>query len=136
MTRPRIAPFSLLVITWLALSASVCVAADEPVDSEKGYYAVSYTSDVEPIEINRIHAWTLHVETVDGIPVEDADISVGGGMPAHNHGLPTKPRVTENLGDGLYRVEGLRFHMGGDWQVTFTIESGGNVDTVTFDLAL
>lgn len=136
MTSTRIAPLSALAITCFALSASVCFAADAPLDSEKGYYAVSYTSDVDPIEINRIHAWTLHVETVNGLPVEDAEITVDGGMPAHNHGLPTKPRVTENLGDGNYRVEGLRFHMGGAWQVTFTIEAGGNVDTVSFDLAL
>jgi hypothetical protein len=136
MTSPRIATFSLLAISLFALPVSLCAAAEEPVDSDKGYYAVSYTSDVDPIEINRIHAWTLHVETVNGNPVEDAEISVDGGMPAHNHGLPTKPRVTENLGDGNYRVEGLRFHMGGAWQLTFTIDSGGNVDTVTFDLAL
>lgn len=136
MTSRKIAPLSVLAIGCCALSVSAGVAADEPVDSDKGYYMVSYTSDVDPIEINRIHAWTLHVATVDGIPVEDAEISVDGGMPAHNHGLPTKPRVTENLGDGLYRVEGLRFHMGGAWEVTFTIESGGNVDTASFDLAL
>jgi len=136
MARTSITPVSRLAIICFALSVSVNVAADEPVDSDKGYYAVYYTSDVDPIEINRIHAWTLHVETVNGIPVEDAEISVDGGMPAHNHGLPTQPRVTENLGDGDYRVEGLRFHMGGAWQVTFTIESGGEADTVTFDLAL
>ena len=119
------------------LFAGVTLADGETVlDSEKGFYTVSYTSDVEPIEINRMHAWTLHVAAPDGTPVEDAEITVDGGMPAHDHGLPTKRRVTENLGDGNYRVEGLRFQMGGAWQVSFTIASAGNVDSVTFDLNL
>lgn len=126
----------LALLAGLAL-AGVAVADGETVlDSEKGFYTVSYSSDVDPIEINRMHAWTLHVVAPDGTPVEDAEITVGGGMPAHNHGLPTQPRVTENLGDGNYRVEGLRFHMGGAWQVSFTIASAGDVDTVTFDLDL
>ena len=34
-------------------------------------------------------------------------------MPEHNHGFPTAPRVTENLGEGDYLLEGMRFNMGG-----------------------
>ena len=57
-------------------------------------------------------------------------------MPEHNHGMPTQPQVTQNLGGGDYRVEGVQFQMGGWWTITFDIDAGGVQDTVTFNLQL
>lgn len=99
-------------------------------------FRVSYASRLEPIAINRIHSWILHLETAGGEPVVDADISIGGGMPAHDHGLPTAPRVTRNLGGGNYLVEGLRFHMNGDWEVELRITADDTTDTVVIPLSL
>jgi hypothetical protein len=99
-------------------------------------YRVSFQSYLEPIEINQIHSWRLHVETSDGQIVDDAVILVDGGMPDHGHGLPTQPEVTENLGDGNYLVEGLKFQMGGWWEVMFEISSEGQTDSITFNLIL
>ena len=99
-------------------------------------FRVSYTSQLEPIVINRIHGWVLHVETRGGEPVDDAGIAVDGGMPEHDHGLPTAPEVTRNLGGGDYLVEGLRFHMNGYWELEFTITAGGETDTVVVPLTL
>lgn len=104
--------------------------------SEAGLFRAAIKSEVDPIPLNEIHAWTLHVETDDGKPVNDAVITVDGGMPAHGHGLPTEPRVTANLGNGDYRVEGLKFHMQGEWVVTFVITAGDNEDTVTVEFGL
>ena len=103
--------------------------------TENGVFKVSYSSD-ENIVINKMHTWTLHVETVDGQPVENAVITVDGGMPQHGHGLPTAPQVTEYLGNGDYLVEGLKFQMGGWWEVRFNITAGDVTDTITFNLAL
>ncbi len=104
--------------------------------SDQGLFTVRYASELDPVSINEVHAWTLHVETADGQPVDDAVITVDGGMPEHNHGMPTQPEVTENLGDGNYRVEGMKFQMPGWWTITFTIESAGQEDAVTFNLDL
>ena len=104
--------------------------------SEAGLFRVAIKSEVDPIPLNEIHAWTLHVETDDGKPVNDAEIAGDGGMPAHGHGLPTEPRVAANLGNGDYRVEGLKFHMQGEWVVTFAITAGDNEDTVTIEFGL
>jgi hypothetical protein len=104
--------------------------------SDNGFYQVSFTSELDPLAINQMHSWILHVETADGEPVEDAVITVDGGMPQHGHGLPTQPQVTENLGGGDYRVEGLRFQMGGWWEVSFAIDAAANPDSVTFNLVL
>jgi hypothetical protein len=104
--------------------------------SERGAYRVSYTSQAAPVPINRMHAWTLRVETRDGQPVTDAVMKVDGDMPGHGHGLPTKPQVTQHLGNGEYRVEGLKFQMGGWWVMEFTVDAGGLKDVAKFNLKL
>jgi hypothetical protein len=71
-----------------------------------------------------------------GRPIEDATITIDGGMPEHGHGLPTRPRMTRALTAGAYEVEGVRFNMGGWWEFKLTITSARGTDTVTFNLAL
>ena len=105
-------------------------------ESTRGLFAVSYESELQPIEINRIHNWLLRIESTGGDPVRGAHIEVTGGMPLHNHGLPTRPRVTQELGDGNYRLEGMRFHMAGDWEITIDIDVDGKTDTVIVTLHL
>jgi hypothetical protein len=120
---------------WFGIRTPV-ESVESGVLSENGMYRASYTSEVVPLPVNQIHIWTLHVETADGEPVENATITVDGGMPAHGHGLPTVPQITDYLGDGNYRVEGMKFNMPGAWVITFTIEMDGQEDTVTFDADL
>ncbi|MDH3350592.1 MAG: FixH family protein [Gammaproteobacteria bacterium] len=128
---------SLLLVLTVPMMWSGKSSADAAGEwvSARGIYEVSFESSLVPIEINRIHSWTLHV-TAQGQAVTDAVLSVVGGMPAHDHGLPTRPRVTEELGDGDYRLEGMRFHMRGDWEVAITIEADGKTDTVLVLLSL
>ena len=104
--------------------------------SNEGEYRASYEPRRGSIVINQIHAWTLHVTTPDGTPVTDAAITVDGDMPQHGHGLPTRPQVTKNLGNGDYLIEGMKFQMGGWWVVDFTIDAGGKRDTVRFTMIL
>jgi hypothetical protein len=103
---------------------------------DQGRFRVSYTSDLSPLAINKYHTWTLHVETPTGEAVTDAQLTVDGAMPEHNHGLPTQPQVTAALGNGDYRVEGMKFQMPGWWTVTVQVAAGGQQDTVTFNLVL
>lgn len=104
--------------------------------SDKEMFLISYTSGLQPISINRIHNWVVHIEAADGSPVSDATITLIGGMPDHDHGLPTMPLATRYLGDGDYFVEGMKFHMNGFWQITISITVAGRSDSVTFDLQL
>ena len=96
-------------------------------------FKVSYKSQVEPLPLNRIHSWVLHVETADARPVENAKIRVDGGMPAHNHGLPTQPVVSE-IGNGDYLVQGLKFSMTGHWEMWFEIQADGTIEKTKFDV--
>ena len=111
-------------------------AADSVWLSDRGTFRLSYRSALEPLVINRIHSWTLRIEDAAGEPVAGAEIEVTGGMPAHDHGLPTQPRVTRDLGGGDYLLEGMRFHMGGEWEVVITVRDGDRADTVRVSLRL
>jgi hypothetical protein len=104
--------------------------------SENGMFSVSYKPSAAAVPVNQMHEWTLHVETADGQPVENATIIVDGDMPEHGHGLPTKPQVTEYLGNGDYRVEGVKFQMAGWWVMDFTITADGQTDAVRFNMQL
>jgi hypothetical protein len=112
--------------------------------SKNGMFKVSITSKLNPVAINKMHAWVLTIQKPDGSAVSDAKVDISGGMPQHGHGFPTHPRVTKNLGDGKYLIEGVRFNMGGWWELKATIGAGmgmgkgkgGHTDKVTFNIVL
>ena len=104
--------------------------------SDNGLFNISYTASTGTVPVNQMHQWTLHVETAAGEPVENATITVDGDMPQHGHGLPTRPQVTEYLGNGDYLVEGMKFQMGGWWLMDFTITANDQTDTVHFNMML
>jgi hypothetical protein len=126
---------------WFSRSAPVAVLLGAALLSmtqaaNAAEYVVTYTTPGGPPEINRMHSWILHVETEDGEPVEGVRIEVDGGMPAHDHGLATRPRVTAELGGGDYHVDGVRFHMSGYWEMVITITSDEFEETVVVSLTL
>jgi|KBSSwiStaDraftv2_1062776.scaffolds.fasta_scaffold93226_3 hypothetical protein len=104
--------------------------------SDNGLFNVSYSASTGTVPINQMHQWTLHVDSADGKPVENATITVDGDMPQHGHGLPTSPQVTKYLGKGDYLVDGMKFQMGGWWVMDFTITANGQTDAVHFNMQL
>jgi hypothetical protein len=117
---------------------------EPPPDSEFGYgprrsanglYEV-VIEPLEPLHVRRLQTVKLTVRGEGDTAVEGAVIEIDGGMPQHGHGLPTRPRVTAALGGGAYQVDGVRFNMGGWWELRFAIASAAGNDTVTFNLKL
>jgi len=104
--------------------------------SEAGHYRATIHPQGDSIPQGRLHRWTLHLETVTGTPVDSATLLVDGGMPQHGHGLPTKPRVTRDLGNGDHLVEGMKFNMGGWWVVKFRVAAAEGRDSLVFNLKL
>lgn len=104
--------------------------------SENGTYLVAVEPEAPPVKVGELHTWMVTVKTQDGNPVDGASITVSGGMPAHGHGLPTSPEVTAQLGDGRYRVEGVKFSMGGAWEFRFAVSAPAGDDEAVFNLKL
>lgn len=135
------AVIAVLVIAFVAMMFRMTYVPNDldtstTVMTAQGLFRTSYVSDQQPVPINQMHSWVLHVETPDGEPVVGATIGVDGDMPQHGHGLPTRPQVTADLGNGDYLVEGVKFHMPGWWVMDFTVESEHGVDSVRFNLML
>ncbi len=116
-----------LLIAGLVIMSSDVLAAD---------FRVTFTAPEGQPRINQIHSWVLHIADASGVPVEGAKVEVDGGMPKHNHGLPTKPRVTEELGGGDYQLDGVRFHMSGYWEIRIRVTTSSGTSTVTVPLQL
>ena len=137
---------AVVVLALVAIGAYLAAPAVAPARAEldqsrtrttaSGLYVAAIEPETEEIRRGELHAWIVTVRTADGKPVDDARIVVDGGMPEHNHGLPTAPEVTEHLGEGRYRIEGVKFSMSGWWELTFDISSPAGEDTVAFNLVL
>jgi hypothetical protein len=104
--------------------------------SEVGLYRGTIRPDGDSIPKGKLQKWTLHLESADGAAVDAAKITIDGGMPQHGHGLPTKPLVTKQLGNGDYLVEGMKFNMGGWWVVKFRVNATLGADSLVFNLKL
>jgi hypothetical protein len=107
------------------------VALDKP--SAGGTYRVALVPPAQAAAINQMHSWKVKLATADGTPVHGATFAVGGGMPQHGHGLPTQPRVTPEVADGTYQLDGMKFSMPGWWEVKLDIQGPQGTDKVTFN---
>lgn len=136
--------FSLLIAAPLVLSLGACSLFSPPKDldirstreSTGGKYVVSMQPLAQPVQVNKIHSWEIKVTSSSGDPVKNALIAFDGGMPQHFHSFPTKPRVTEGLGDGRYRLDGVKFSMPGWWEMKAKIQSDLGSDQVTVNVVM
>lgn len=96
---------------------------------------IAIFSELSPLAINRIHSWHIRVSR-QGETVEDAQISLTGGMPDHDHGLPTQPAMTGHTAAGDVIIEGIRFHMPGRWQIVLDITVAGATEQLVLDFEL
>ena len=106
------------------------------IESRAGLYRVDFAGDPGSSPVNSLHEWEFDLLDGDGSAVGGARVAVDGDMPAHGHGLPTRPLVRE-LGGGSYVIEGMKFQMGGHWYVELRIVGAPGSDSarVEFDLA-
>ncbi|MDH5324508.1 MAG: FixH family protein [Gammaproteobacteria bacterium] len=104
--------------------------------TEEGNYRLSLFSNEAPIPVNKLHSWTVHVEDLQGNPLETGKLYANGGMPQHNHGYPTRLSVKKYLGSGDYEVEGVRFDMYGHWEMSLSVQVGLQTEFVLFKVNL
>lgn len=101
--------------------------------STQGKFVVRMDPPASGPAINQMHAWQLRLSTPDGSPVSQAKVSFDGGMPQHGHGFPTRPRITRELGPGVYALEGMKFSMTGWWEIKLGIDGPAGADRITFN---
>jgi len=124
---------------WLALPlifAVECSAASEAIsiESEGKRFHVRLTGLGRTEQTNHLHGFDLFLATIDDRAVVGASITLTGKRRYSPNPLPTSPQVRPGPADGSYRVEGLRFHMSGEWRLVFAIEFEQIHDRVTLDI--
>ncbi|WP_372572161.1 hypothetical protein [Ruegeria jejuensis] len=64
-----------------------------------------------------------------------SEMRVDAVMPAHQHGMNYLPVVTA-IGDDVFRIDDMLFHMPGKWELQVDVEYNGQTVSYTSDLAL
>ncbi len=113
---------TLFAAALLSLFAGTSTAIEADLSGSTGGILLEIYSRLSPIEINTIHSWEIVLSDAEG-PISGATLEIVGGMPEHNHGMPTQPQITEELTPGRYLLEGVRFHMPGLWRMTASIST-------------
>jgi hypothetical protein len=128
----------IMLLVWSMLPAAVPDDLDlsRSKASDKGVYTVSIEPEAGTFNQGEMHSWLISLKDAAGTPVEDATFVVDGGMPQHRHGLPTSPAVTSHLGEGKYRLEGVKFTMSGWWELRLAIDGPPGGDQATFNIVL
>lgn len=143
-TRILIAVPVVLFTVACASMAAMMAGTEKPAASEFGYGPRASASGNYSVRIeesakypqHKILSTTFVVTDKAGRAVDDLTIAVDGGMPQHRHGLPTRPVASKSAGAGQYRIDGLKFSMGGWWVLKLKLQSAAGPDSVVFNLDL
>jgi hypothetical protein len=86
-------------------------------------FVLVYRTAPEPVKVGR-HFGIDFAVCPRGQAAAPGEVRVDAQMPEHKHGMNYKPSVAA-LGNGLYRAEGLMFHMPGRWELVFELRGTG-----------
>lgn len=114
-----------LLAAGLALSCHACGASDAS-DGTAETTSDGLALDVSvaaPGPVLGDNTVTVEVTDTAGAPVTGAEISVTAFMPAHGHGSPHPPTISE-LGEGRYEASPVTLHMPGTWTLTVEATEG------------
>lgn len=101
---------------------------------ENARYAIAYTTAPDPIPVGRHFVVDFAVCARDGAK-PPATVRVDANMPEHKHGMNYRPGVTM-VRPGIYRAEGLLFHMPGRWELTFDVVAGNTTERMSETIRL
>jgi len=124
------------LLTLLGAAAGAQPSAPTVLRSEAGRFRLQITGLATPEPLNRLHGFDLSVIASDGRPAADAVILLAGERRFARNPLPTAPQVRPGPLPGSYRVEGLRFHMAGEWRLVLSIEFEQIRDRAVLDVVV
>ena len=129
------------LLAWL-LWTPVAWASDCPLDLGQNttglvvfssHYMIAFRTDPLHIEVGAPFTLVMNVCTRRGDGAEL--LRVEATMPEHKHGMNYTPTIVV-IGNGRYRVEGMLFHMPGEWELAFDVRSGEEIERLTHDIVL
>jgi hypothetical protein len=122
----------------IVLIAAPWAQSGEPLllQSEAGWFSLQITGLARRERLNRLHGFDLSLATAGDRPAAGALVTIGGQRRYAPSSLPTAPQVLPGPGAGSYRVEGLRFHMAGEWRLVLDIEFEQIRDRAVVDLVV
>lgn len=98
----------------------------------EGRYRLAWRTVPDPIPLSALFDLeTTVVDAATGAPVEVGAVRVDARMPDHGHGMATRPLADPGVCDaagacrhpgGVYRTRGMKFHMPGEWVLSFDVE--------------
>ncbi|MFI4855993.1 MAG: FixH family protein [Phycisphaerales bacterium JB065] len=97
-----------------------------------GDYTVELIGLPPSVTSNEIFSFQVTLSAAPDIPTDNLSIIVDAGMPQHAHGMTVRPQATPAAADGLFRVDGMLFHMPGAWDLTIDVVDGPYTERVTF----
>jgi hypothetical protein len=94
----------------------------------------SFAVTVKPLagEIVENEHFSLDVTIAgENATTKPLQVKVDADMPAHQHGMNTQPEISAK-GDLRYQVDGMLFHMAGEWVITVDVTRDGKTERASF----
>ena len=111
-------------------------ASSSDIPSHNGSYRASIIALPETVELGRSLALTVAIRTAADSPVEGAVLALESWMPDDETVRVARSAAIQEVGGGLYRVEGLRFASRGWWNLRLRISRAGLTDSLAFNVVL
>ncbi len=95
-------------------------------------YAIAFVTLPDPVPVGQ-HFIVAFAVCPRGNATMPDSVRVDATMPAHRHGMNYRPSVSSPQ-PGIYRGEGLMFHMPGRWDLTFDLVFAGATERLATTL--
>ena len=111
-------------MNWFFSLFLAAVVMHQPTESGQ---TVTLRTSTKGLDLQEFHSWTVELPAGPPVTVIHFDAS----MPAHGHGLATQPQIRP-VGARTFQVEGVRFHMAGQWSLRVRFQDAGGTHSSTF----
>ncbi len=96
---------------------------------ENADYTVVFATTPHPVPVGAHFVVDFAVCARENAPPPQS-VRVDATMPEHRHGMNYRPTLA-TVAPGVYRAEGLLFHMPGRWEFAFDVVAGGGTQRLT-----
>jgi len=103
--------------------------------SENGSFAITLEASPSPIRLNEPFELTVAARALAGDGRGVLSVTVDAQMPAHRHGMNTRP-YREALREDRFLFRGMLFHMSGEWEIVIEAAQGSVRDRAIVRLVI